>query len=163
MTPGTPVYVHGHRGGIGEVVRTKRNGKIVVRFQWDGKEHPCNPDHVSELERTLPPSEPLASPPSYERPEGMSVPKSPPYRSLSYLTWVRAQPCVVCGTTLGVEAHHQPREGHGSTGAKCSDKRTIPLCRFDHRRHHDSRPFARAWLEECIDLTLTRWAREVGT
>lgn len=48
-----------------------------------------------------------------------------------YMAMVRMLPCVVCGTTDGVEAHHC---FHGRYGQrKTDDTATIPLCIFHHR------------------------------
>lgn len=45
-----------------------------------------------------------------------------------YLAFIRTQPCIICGRTHCVAAHHQPEKGQGTMGGKCSDYRTIPLC-----------------------------------
>jgi hypothetical protein len=50
-------------------------------------------------------------------------------RDRKYLARVRQLPCVVCGTTFDVEAHHKT----GAGGAlKDSDYNTFPLCPIHH-------------------------------
>jgi len=48
-----------------------------------------------------------------------------------YLAYVRSFCCLICGRS-GVDAHHQPRAGHGAMGIKVSDYRAVPLCRCCH-------------------------------
>lgn len=49
----------------------------------------------------------------------------------AHLAWVRAQPCVVCGTSHKVEAHH-PRVGAGMS-RKAPDRDAFPMCAHHHR------------------------------
>lgn len=62
----------------------------------------------------------------------MLSPKLRRIRSPAHLSFVRAQPCLICGRTPS-DAHHlrfvQPR----AMARKVSDEFTVPLC----RRHHD--------------------------
>lgn len=164
--PGTPVYVRQpRRWGFGEYVRTRRDGKIIVRFHWDGREHACSPDSVAELEGSLPrvlPPFASAHTPNYERRPHRPQPKDRTCRDEKYLVWVRTHPCSACSTEVGIEAHHQPREKHGAVGMKCSDMRTIPLCVRCHHRHHNVRRLDREWVEGKISGMLIKWAREVG-
>jgi hypothetical protein len=57
-----------------------------------------------------------------------------------YLTFIRAQPCVVCESmgmtqTSRTEAAHVGVRG---LGQKCSDHDTLPLCELHHSRGTDS-------------------------
>lgn len=56
-------------------------------------------------------------------------------RARSYLQFVRAQPCAVCGTTRRIEAAHTGPRG---LGQKTSDFSSIPLCVRHHRTGVDS-------------------------
>jgi hypothetical protein len=59
-------------------------------------------------------------------------PKSKPYRSEAYKTFVRSLPCVICGS-LPCDPHHIESMG---MGIKCNDTRTISLCRRHHSEIH---------------------------
>lgn len=66
----------------------------------------------------------------------LAFPKEPPRkRSKAHLSFVRAQPCLVCNQTPS-DAHHikfsQPR----ALGRKVSDEFTVPLCRKHHQALH---------------------------
>lgn len=168
MTPGVQVYVrHPRRWGLGEMVRERKDGQILVRFAWDGREHPVPRDCVTELEAGEP--HPLAAaidvleqPANYQPSDTHAVPKDPPWRSASYRAWIRTHACCRCGSGVNVECSHHPAKGHGSTGMKCTDARTLPLCNSCHARHHQ-RPLEREWIEDRIALHLTMWVREVGS
>ncbi len=58
-----------------------------------------------------------------------------PPRSSPYLAWIRTLPCIVCGTTRGIEASHTGPHG---LGQKSSDYSTVPLCIKHHRTGRDS-------------------------
>ena len=63
---------------------------------------------------------------------------SKPLRAPKHLASVREQPCMVCGTDYGVEAHHlmRPwRDGRGM-GQKAGDDNAVPLCAGHHRALH---------------------------
>lgn len=62
--------------------------------------------------------------------------KSKPTRLRHYLSWVKEQPCVVCGNPAS-DAHHLIGHGRGSMGSKGSDLTAIPLCRTCHTDLHD--------------------------
>lgn len=53
-----------------------------------------------------------------------------PTRDPRYLAWIRTLPCVVCGTTRGIEASHTGPHG---LGQKSPDSSVIPLCYQHHR------------------------------
>jgi hypothetical protein len=53
-----------------------------------------------------------------------------PARDSRYLAWIRTLPCVVCGTTRGIEASHTGPHG---LGQKSPDSSAIPLCSKHHR------------------------------
>lgn len=63
----------------------------------------------------------------------VAVPKVKPARSRKYLAWLRAQPCVVCGSREDVEASHHGAHG---TATKPSDHEALPVCRVHHHRWH---------------------------
>lgn len=94
----------------------------------------------------------------------MRFPKHPPERVEEYLDWIRSLACAHCCESEDdapyqsgrTEASHHPREGHGSTGRKCSDYRTIPLCQGCHGMHHKI-PLERLWVEEQITQRLIEW------
>lgn len=74
--------------------------------------------------------------PSGVREHGLAFPKAPPRkRSKAHLSFVRAQPCLICRQTPS-DAHHlkfaQPR----ALGRKVSDEFTVPLCRPHHQALH---------------------------
>lgn len=51
------------------------------------------------------------------------------FRSESYLAWVRTQPCVVCGATTGIAAHHMIGMYQLSgMGLKAPDSFAMPAC-----------------------------------
>ena len=58
-----------------------------------------------------------------------------PTRNSRYLAWIRAQPCVVCGTRKGIEASHTGPHG---LGQKSPDSSAVPLCAMHHRTGNDS-------------------------
>jgi hypothetical protein len=58
-----------------------------------------------------------------------------PQRSRLYLAWIRTLPCVVCGSTRGIEASHTGPHG---LSQKSSDYSAIPLCGKHHRTGSDS-------------------------
>jgi hypothetical protein len=58
-----------------------------------------------------------------------------PTRDPWYLAWIRTLPCLVCGSTKGIEASHTCPRG---LGQKSSDTSTIPLCYQHHGTGTDS-------------------------
>ena len=58
----------------------------------------------------------------------MSIFKKQTARSVEYLDYIRTLGCAICGQQA--EPHHAET---GGVGMKCSDYKTIPLC----RQHHD--------------------------
>jgi hypothetical protein len=67
--------------------------------------------------------------------ELVAVPKAPkPFRSSTHLADVRAEACCVCGSAVGIHAHHLENEGRGR---KCADTLSAPLCGEHHRQWHD--------------------------
>jgi hypothetical protein len=63
--------------------------------------------------------------------------KSKPTRNRDYLSWIKEQPCVVCGHPVS-DPHHLIGHGMGKMGGKGSDLTAIPLCRLCHTRLHDN-------------------------
>ncbi|WP_191965710.1 DUF968 domain-containing protein [Oryzomonas sagensis] len=64
----------------------------------------------------------------------MMLPKDKPERSPMYLSFIRRQPCAMCGRLDGINSHHT--EG-GGMSTKGSDFKTIPLCYLCHHRLHN--------------------------
>lgn len=59
-------------------------------------------------------------------------------RAPQYLQQIRSRPCLICGSTQAVEAHH---EGPHGLGKKTPDWLAVPLCRRCHAdRHHGRVP-----------------------
>ena len=58
-----------------------------------------------------------------------------PQRNPRYLSWIRTQPCCVCGSKKAVEASHTGPHG---LGQKSPDSTAIPLCAKHHRTGADS-------------------------
>ena len=56
-------------------------------------------------------------------------------RNSRYLSWIRTQPCCVCGTKRAIEASHTGPHG---LGQKSPDSSAIPLCTKHHRTGADS-------------------------
>jgi hypothetical protein len=60
------------------------------------------------------------------------------FKSQAYLSWIRKQPCAICESPMGIEAHHESF-GDKATGKNLiPDTQTIPLCYRHHEpdRHH---------------------------
>lgn len=78
--------------------------------------------------------------------------KQPIFRDAAYLSWVREQPCLICGVSP-CDPHHLNMQGKhsGGMGLKTSDYRTVPLCREHHSEYH-SRGRASFEIRHCIDL-----------
>ena len=58
-----------------------------------------------------------------------------PPRNARYLSWIRTQPCCVCGSRRGIEASHTGPHG---LSQKSPDSSAIPLCAKHHRTGADS-------------------------
>lgn len=54
------------------------------------------------------------------------------FRDENYRAFIRYQSCLICHA-MPVEAHHQPKKGHGSMRMKAPDDRAVPLCYNHHR------------------------------
>lgn len=61
----------------------------------------------------------------------LAFPKPVRLEDPDYLRFIRRQPCILSGTAS--EAAHIVPPGHGKTGAKVSDYRTVPLSPQLHR------------------------------
>ena len=64
----------------------------------------------------------------------MILAKRKPWRSKTYLDWVKTQPSVISCQPAD-DAHHIKGHGLGGT-TKCSDLFTIPLTRKEHTEFH---------------------------
>lgn len=62
-------------------------------------------------------------------------PKEKYFRSKPYLTWLRKQMPLICGTGPN-EAHHLKCLGHGGTGIKPPDNLCIPIPQSVHYEIH---------------------------
>jgi hypothetical protein len=68
--------------------------------------------------------------------------REPRERNATYLTWIRTQPCCICGDNTAVEAAHlrvgSINDGKRDTGGgeRPSDKWALPLCGRHHREQH---------------------------
>ena len=82
------------------------------------------------------------------------------YHNQKYLSWVRSQPCCMCGSRIGVRAHHIKGVGHLSgIGMKSGDQYTMPCCDDCHNRIHcDPDLWAEQW--EHIVRTIGRAIEE---
>ena len=61
--------------------------------------------------------------------------KQSPIRDAKYMSFVRENPCIVCGNKRNNHAHHVYSAG---LGLKCSDYYTIPLCHGHHTGFSDA-------------------------
>lgn len=61
----------------------------------------------------------------------LAFPKPVRMQDADYLRFIRRQPCIITGTAA--EAAHVVPPGHGKTGSKVSDYRTVPLSPKLHR------------------------------
>ena len=88
---------------------------------------------------------------------------------MTYLTWLRTQPCAICGCRPPCEAAHF-RDGSESLGKKARDENALPLCRSCHREgkksYHkmgDEAKFCEVWgLDKAAAQAShrRRWGRE---
>lgn len=63
--------------------------------------------------------------------------KEPPFRSRSYLDFIRARPCHHCAEPAPSEAaHFAPRGDGGGMGMKADDRRCVPQCHRCHSYWH---------------------------
>ncbi len=72
-------------------------------------------------------------------------------KDAAYLEFIRQQPCLVCGETEGIDAHHVLERGQGKVGSKADDRRSVSLCREAHQQYHQ---LGRARFEEMHGLDL---------
>ena len=87
--------------------------------------------------------------------------KETPEQDEKYKAFIRKQDCVGCGVKGKSVAHHQPKRYDSTMGGKCSDYRTLPLCRPHYFRdelvschseyHNTSWPF---WEKRGLDVEL---------
>jgi len=71
--------------------------------------------------------------------------KQKPTRAPTYLSWVRQQPCEICGAGPS-EAAHQ-RLLSGGMGSKPNDHHAIPLCYQCHMEGEHTRGVLTTWNE----------------
>ena len=59
------------------------------------------------------------------------------YRNPKYLSWVRSQPCCMCGSMYEVQAHHIKGTGNMSgCSLRANDQYTMSLCVDCHCKMH---------------------------
>lgn len=89
--------------------------------------------------------------------------REPRLESPRYLAYVRRHACCNCGASGPSEAHHWSHHG-GSTGAKCDDFRTVPLCAVCHRHWHDrgTLPGMDRVASEDVFVRMQRWLLDAG-
>lgn len=91
------------------------------------------------------------------------TPKAKARKNNTYLVFIRSLPCVVTGSTTGIEAAHlsfaSPKHGHygRGRGTKAPDRWALPLHTDQHRCQHGMNEQA-YWAETGIDPHLTALA-----
>jgi len=63
-------------------------------------------------------------------------PKTKAWRDKKYLEYVRQQPCVVCGHTENIHAHHIRLASNSGTGMRPGDLWALSLCHLHHLEYH---------------------------
>jgi len=81
----------------------------------------------------------------------MMLPKPTTERDSAYRAWIATLPCLECGTTRGVCAHHTAT---GGTGTKGSDYSCVPLCFEHHAEWHDKLGKRGPYLSDQLELIL---------
>ena len=155
MRDGSEVYVNRlGRSGRARVVRTRRDGRVVVRFH-DGTTARVRSGDVTLAERKNRVPAPVTVQRGTRAPVSL-VPQPKPHtpRDRPYLDWLRTQPCAACSRPPPCDPSHH---GRGGVGIKAPDHDAIPLCRSCHNYWHDHRrivgrtdldkPQTSAWLE----------------
>lgn len=170
FSPGDRVRVYApHLRGEGEVLYHVPAGdrapeRYRVKLDASPRSKSIAARHLRPVERPAPPVNELVSRPDYTAAELEPIGKETVVRSPTYRAWVRELPCECCGKAGPNECSHHPEEGHGSTASKCSDLRTLSLCRSCHAGHHAGRnafTSDRYWVERRIVRTLRRYFAEV--
>ena len=77
----------------------------------------------------------------------MMFPKPHTPRDPKYLAWIRTLPCIQCGATHYVQAHHAES---GGMGIKASDHTALPLCYLHHKEWHDHKGKCGGWDRERV-------------
>ena len=79
------------------------------------------------------------------------------YGSKARVRWVKAQPCVSCGTEGQNHNHHTQS---GGMGRKADHTTIVPLCPSCHHEHHTGvLRGTREWWADQARLTELRWQR----
>jgi len=68
----------------------------------------------------------------------VKFPKPTKVRNKAYVNWIRSLPCLITRSERGVDPHHCPKKGHGSTSSKTDDTRCIPLRHDLHVELHQT-------------------------
>ena len=74
----------------------------------------------------------------YDEANFISLPKSKPDRDSDYLKFIRSKSCCSCHSKQSEPHHWAPKGRGGRMGSKCSDYRTVPLCRKCHDYFHST-------------------------
>ena len=135
--PGARVIVdRGVRKVRAEVVYDRGTATVRIRTE-DGKQSSVKREKVRLVVQEAPKPAKLTRRPSSTRPATKPQPKQKIVRSDEYLDYVRSHPCMACGTTEDVQAHHwAPRGKGGGMGIKADDFCAVPLCAEHHGYWH---------------------------
>jgi hypothetical protein len=82
--------------------------------------------------------------------------KAKKFRSNKYLSVVRGESCLVCGSPPPVHAHHLRHSERRGMGQKVSDKFVVPLCWVCHSDCHTRGNESEWWALNGIDAI--EWA-----
>jgi len=130
-------------------------GLVMVIPEGRSKPVPRPPSRIRPAVKDAPKTGALVRQPTTKA-ELRAVPRArKPWRSSRYLRFVRSQPCCFCGHPAPSQAHHQPERGHGTTGGKCTDSQTAPLCAAHHERWHSTGALGAMSHEETLRYILT--------
>lgn len=83
--------------------------------------------------------------------------RQPREKNNKHLSWIREQPCVVCGEDTTVEAAHirvgslDHDKPHTGMAEKPSDKWVLPLCGKHHREQHAAGDELNWWYSKGFD------------
>jgi hypothetical protein len=91
----------------------------------------------------------------------LAFPEPRRVRDKAHISFVRKQPCLVCGREP-VDAHHLRFAQHCALGRKVSDEFTVPLCRVHHREVHRHRGEAEWWRKSGVnplEIASALWAQ----
>ncbi|HIN78797.1 MAG TPA: DUF968 domain-containing protein [Gemmatimonadetes bacterium] len=82
--------------------------------------------------------------------------RTKPWRSQRYLQVIRGEPCLRCGSPLGIQAHHLRHAERRGMARKTADHWAVPLCVSCHILCHN-RGNEREWWA-LLSIDPIRWA-----